>query len=245
MQSQGPLAAAGPAQHEWLIHFCGRPCGRKITPYVPDSISTLTPQQRLNNILWEQRILGFPSFGADRNQPMVCLSESPPKHMDWLLHSHQWPPWGVLFQRQWVYNKGGGPVWYARTKQHAGLTYEQRPWVVRFNTTGANRSDWVHEREWRIPVPLDNPALHLAPRNDVAAILVADRSWRPTPRIISKQTLIDRYTGAITHQGNPHAVTKVRQVLELLPPLWENTPRGYWDSTTHEFIFPVDDAGQR
>ena len=40
---------AGPAQSEYLIHFCGRAPGLKFTSPVPDWIRAITPAQRLDN----------------------------------------------------------------------------------------------------------------------------------------------------------------------------------------------------
>jgi hypothetical protein len=145
---------------------------------VPPYIQGLTAEQRLDSILWEQRIWGFPPFGRDVVQPMVCFSESPPNHLEWLLHGQGWPPWGVILLRQWVYTKGGGPVWYARPDEYNSLTPTQRAWAVRFEATAGQRSDWVQEREWRIPVPPADPALHLA-RGDVFAVLVGNPMWQP------------------------------------------------------------------
>jgi hypothetical protein len=71
----GPLNPAGPAQSEYLIHFCGRSPGLKFTNMVPDWIRAISPAQRLDNILWEQRIWGFPPFGA--TSPMVCFPKAP------------------------------------------------------------------------------------------------------------------------------------------------------------------------
>ena len=176
-----PLNPAGPAQSEFLIHFCGRPAGRHNTPSVPAHIRSLTPEQRLDNILWEQRIIGFPPFGYGVVQPMVCFSESPLNHLDWLLHSQHWPPWGVILRRQSLYAKGGGPVWYARPEEYSSLTPAQRAWAVRYEATATQRSDWVHEREWRIPVPPADPVLRLA-RGDVFAVLVGNPTWQPTIR---------------------------------------------------------------
>jgi hypothetical protein len=77
----GSLQQTGPAQYDWLIHFCGRPPGSKMNTYVPPEIAAQTPRQRLDNILWEQRLNGYRPFGAGSDQRMICLSESPPDHM--------------------------------------------------------------------------------------------------------------------------------------------------------------------
>jgi hypothetical protein len=172
----GRLGAAGPAQFDWLIHFCGRPPGTGSSPHVPPDIKGLTPPQRLCRLLWEQQIRGFRQFGTE--PAMVCFSESPLDHMKWLIKERLWPPWGVLLQRQVVYDLGGGPVWYVRTEQRAKLPEEIRGWAVRLDA-GPCRSDWLHEREWRIPLSPCSEAL-MIPDNPRPTILIGDPSWLPS-----------------------------------------------------------------
>jgi hypothetical protein len=69
-----PLQPTGPAQFDYLVHFCGRPASTTSTPSVPMNIRTQSPLERLANILWQQRLYGFPPFRAAYNQPMVCLN---------------------------------------------------------------------------------------------------------------------------------------------------------------------------
>lgn len=213
-----PLNPAGPAQSELLIHFCGRPPGRPHTTGLADWIRLLTPQQRLDNILWEQRIYGTIPVGAAHPHTMVSLSESPLDHLKWLLDSG-WPPWGVLLRRQHAYDSGGGPVWYTRTDQFHALTPQQRAWAARFDATPGNRSDWSHEREWRIPVPEQNPALPLR-RGDVAAVFVAEPGWQPVR--YGPGHWIDGYTGENARPGDPHAIEG--PPVAMLPPLWTGLP---------------------
>jgi hypothetical protein len=66
----------GPAQHDWLIHFCGRPPGSKMTPSVPAWIAQQAASERLNNILGSGTLYGFPPHGA--KQPGGYLLETPP-----------------------------------------------------------------------------------------------------------------------------------------------------------------------
>jgi hypothetical protein len=206
-----PLNPAGPAQSEYLIHFCGRPPGRPQTPWLSEEIRALSPEQRLERILWEQQILGFGTFGPESNRdwPVVCLSESPLSHLQWLLQAQNWPPWGVILWRQWVYAVGGGPVWYARSKQYERLAPDLLPWAVQFNTdmTVARRNDWVHEREWRIHAQSGNPpAVSLSPRG-VAAVLIGRPDWEPDRPFRQPAGLV-----------------------KALPPLWPAIQRFYWDS---------------
>jgi hypothetical protein len=202
----------GPAQHDWLIHFCGRPPDSKMTPSVPTWIAQQAASERLNNILGSGTLYGFPPHGAKQPgdylletpppgaiQPMLCLSESPPQHMDWLLNTRGWQPWGLFFHRQWVYNVGGGPVWYTRKEQHDALRADQLPWAVCLDAN-SHKSDWLHEREWRIPLPPENGALPL-PIGTLAGILIGDPGWKPTD------------------PGNP---------------LWQRIPRLWWEPRSRQ-----------
>lgn len=170
----GQLGLAGPAQFDWLTHFCGRPSGTGSSPDVPLHIRALTPQQRLYRLLWEQQLRGFRQFGTDFS--MICFSESPLAHMGWLIRDRGWAPWGILLERQVVYDLGGGPVWYVRREQLARLPEDVRGWAVRLEA-GPSRSDWLHEREWRIPLPL-NGTLRI-PDNPRPTILIGDPEWSP------------------------------------------------------------------
>jgi hypothetical protein len=171
----GRLGATGPAQFDWLTHFCGRPPGTGSSPDVPPHIRALTPQQRLYRILWEHQIRGYRQFGTE--PAMVCFSESPLNHMQWLIQERRWSPWGILLERQVVYDLGGGPVWYVRGEQLARLPKEIRGWAVRLDA-GPSRSDWLHEREWRIPLPPFSEALRI-PDSPRPTILLGDPSWSP------------------------------------------------------------------
>ena len=115
--SSVPLGPAGPAQSEWLIHFCSRPPGLAQSWSLDPAIAALIPEQRLHAILGQRRLRGFPPFGAQH--PMVCLTESPLPHLQWLITHRRFPPWGVVLNRQWVYDMGGGPTWYVRAEQYA------------------------------------------------------------------------------------------------------------------------------
>jgi hypothetical protein len=130
----------------------------------------MPPAHRLWTILQEQQLRGFPPFGS--SEPMICLSESPLFHLQWLMVYRGFPRWGLFLRRQWVYDVGGGPTWYVRSEQYEELTAEQRRWATRLDTTASTRSDWLHEREWRIPVSRENGSALLLPRMEVVAVLV-------------------------------------------------------------------------
>jgi len=229
-----PLEHAGPAQSEWLIHFCARPPGTGVSQFLSADVARQTPQQRLDNILWEQRLCGSVVFGA--TQPTICLSESPLDHFRWLLAARQFHRGGLLLSRQWVYDVGGGPVWYTRGDQYAALAYHQRSWAVRLDTTSAAKSDWLHEREWRIPVPQSNPALVLG-AGAVSAILIGDLTWQPTARFWKVPTgrFFNSQTGVETSSDDPDGVPEIQQV-PAQHPFWYSVPRLCWILATQSLV---------
>jgi hypothetical protein len=224
------LNPAGPAQTELLIHFCGRPPGLPATHALPSAFRQLTPAQRLDSILWQEQIWGFPPLGSAR--PVVSLSESPLDHLVWLLGDLGWPPWGLLLWRQKVYDAGGAPVWYARSDQYGHLTDEQRSWAVRFDASSFQRSDWLHEREWRIPVPPTAPAVRLS-SGLVFAALVGDHTWQPSARQVTRPS--GRYFDSLTGmEVDPASTVNAYPLYETVmdqPPLWGSILHLYWDSS--------------
>lgn len=225
VQPGGLLNPAGPAQNELLIHFCGRPGAP--SPGLPDEFRFLVPADRLSSILWQQCLWGFPPFGA--SSPMVSMSESPLDHLQWLLSVRGLSPWGMLLYGQQVYEAGGGPVWYARSAQYAGLNDDQRRWAVRLDADPLSRSDWLHEREWRVPVPDSSPHWPLTPAV-VYGVLVGDPSWAPMPRATQQFTgrWIDPLTGGQVDASSPNAYPQTVTVLNL-PTLWSGLRRWYWN----------------
>lgn len=185
----------------------------------------MSPRERLENILWEEVLRGSIPFGATNR--MLCLSESPPDHLRWLLGERRFPAWALLFDRDWVYNLEGGPVWYARPQQYSSLDADQRDWAVPLD---ADRSDWLHEREWRIRVPQDAPGLQVQP-GDVRAIIVADPDWAPW-RLVPVRTgwLLDA-DGLPGIEGVDYEVREEWR----LPRLWSSSPRYLWDNASRHF----------
>lgn len=213
----------GPAQSNWLCHFCGRTPGAQASDTLDPAVLAMTPQERLASILWDGALRGSVPFGAVN--PMVCLSESPPDHLTWLLRTREFPGWGLLVTRAWCYGQGGSPVWYARQDRfdemqeawHAG-----RNWAVRLNP---GSSDWQHEREWRMPTSAPDFVVRLQP-DDIKAILVEDHSWQPWRDSEEWTGNYLTHTGEIAEPGEagePEMVTT-----QTLPPLWTTAPKILW-----------------
>jgi hypothetical protein len=183
----------------------------------------MAPPERLDSILTEMRIYGHPTYWS--STPTVCLSESDSRGVASLL-KHGWAPWGIVLARQWVWDQGGGPVWYVRNdryqKVQAALDEDARTWLVR---TEPDTSDWMHEREWRIPTSPDADYVDLSLDDGPVAVLVADRDWGPQ----HVHTMdISPYTGDIA------------QVLQV--PAEHRLPRWFWNGSEIEVLEPVPDG---
>lgn len=167
------LQMPGPAQAGIVVHFCGRPLGTSQHAGLDPAIASMHPADRLANILWEENIRGSVAFGMAR--PSISFSEASFAHLAWLITHRGFPSWGIVLSRQGLYDRGGGPVWYARPEEYekaAGTPAAD--WAVRFETTPGRRSDWMHEQEWRLHVetlPVREAGLF--------AVLVGNPEWAP------------------------------------------------------------------
>jgi hypothetical protein len=157
-----------------LTHFCGR--GRMTGRDVPPDISRLTPCERLESILWEGQLRAFVTYSG--GDPAVCFTEATVAGLKFLLRHRGYQPWGLLIERQTVFDAGGGPVWHARQEQCrmlSELDSRIRSWVVRFDSG----SDWLEEREWRIvrDARADSPPVIRLNELRLLALLVGDEKW--------------------------------------------------------------------
>lgn len=128
-----------------------------------------------------------------------------------------------MFSRQSVYDAGGAPVWYARPAEVEALRAlstnggpDMRAWTVRLDPG----SDWLEEREWRVPRPhsispspgIDLSELHLV------GLLVGDQSWTGA-----------RYTTAANAMGQ-------QQTAWFYPPIPHGVPRWWWNATASTLV---------
>ena len=61
---------------------------------------------------------------------------------------------GLAFNKCYVFDNGGRPVFYEQTEKAKNILPEEEHWrIVNTNLpiSGPNIIDWTHEREWRIP----------------------------------------------------------------------------------------------
>jgi hypothetical protein len=169
-----------PGQADTLVHLCGR--ARQSEGHAAETV--------LSRILDEGRIRASCPYGA--RWPFVSFTEGGPDGVQALLAAGLYQPWGLVVTRDWAYQRGGGPAWYARTEVYrdirAKLSDRESVWLVR---TEPGTSDWLHEREWRVPCEPDFPYLDLHYRGPVA-LVVASEEWEPSPKLMWE---VDRLSG--------------------------------------------------
>ena len=153
-----------------LIHFTGRTGSRYS---LPEDIRNLDAPTRLERILHQGRIRAVATFGTG-GRPIVAFTESSQASVLRLMSEGRYTPWGIGFSKQFIFERGGGPVFYVRGDEWdaatAALPDPMRARAVRFwpgatweigdpllfdaqqlPTTLATESQWLHEREWRVP----------------------------------------------------------------------------------------------
>src|SRR5258708_1820029 len=162
-----------------LTHFCDRT--RPQAAGIPAEITSMAAPQRLASILWESRLRAFVTYSG--GDPAICLTEVTLNGLNFLIRERHYQRWGLVFDRQSVYDAGGGPVWYARPDEYYSvrqISDRVRSWLVRLEP---GSSDWLEEQEWRILVSAaaaPEPALPLQALR-LVALLVGDQNWSPTP----------------------------------------------------------------
>jgi hypothetical protein len=116
--------------------------------------------ERLINILESNTIYASPMPFLPGNREAVCFTEC---IWDALIdHAERYSPYGVVFSKRLVFEKGGGPALYIRgdiqklTQQN--IPKDIVPFLAPFDPDGVMnppiKLDWLHEREWRLPTSL-------------------------------------------------------------------------------------------
>jgi len=117
---------------------------------------------RLVSILKNKKIRAsqMPWTGAKA----VCLTECPWSSL--ISHTKQYSPYGIGFNKPFVYSRHGGPVFYIRPdhfkrqKEKGAFDEQVWPFVTPFSPSYRPLSlkksfpstvDYSHEREWRVP----------------------------------------------------------------------------------------------
>jgi hypothetical protein len=175
---------------DYLIHFTGR-TGNRLA--VPDDILGLDPARRLARILYEFRIRAHLTFGTG-GRAIVAFTESSQAAVRRLIAESRYTPWGIGFSKQFIFDQDGAPVMYVRgddwddatelpdplrariVRLWPGAAWEEGDPLLfdgarQLPDALANPSEWLHEREWRVPhdVTFD--------WGDVAFLIVPSEDW--------------------------------------------------------------------
>jgi len=106
----------------------------------------------------------------------VCFTEAPLPYISGGLANKtgysRYAPFGVMFDKKWVYRKGGRPVIYQADSEYDLLPAILRWRHVRYEPTSEPQIDFTWEREWRI----NCHELQFTP-NDMV-ILLPNIEWR-------------------------------------------------------------------
>ena len=147
---------------DYLAHFT--------TNRAPISKSAENPTAHVkNNSAFERlvSILNSKSILASRlpwnNREAVCLTECPWGSL--LDHAKRYSPFGIGFNKAFIFATGGGPAYYVRADHYQEQNWDEkihtfvtpfwppyRPRKLRENGVLGNKDiDYSHEREWRVP----------------------------------------------------------------------------------------------
>jgi len=108
---------------------------------------------RLRAIIGERRVIGGNRMirGGYR---CVCFTEAPLAALADAFVSRvpftRYSQFGLIFEKSWVYDRGGRPVIYQPDSDFSILPEELRWRHVRFEPTAEQVIDFTWEREWRI-----------------------------------------------------------------------------------------------
>lgn len=145
----------------FLAHFTSNkfPKGHKDADNPTNAYKYFNAEKRLINILKEKRIFAsqMPWIGKHN---AVCFTECPWTSL--VTHTKQYSSYGVGFTKDFIFNNGGGPVYYVRADVFNSQKWDENviPYVTPFWPSYATKGikplgetcfcDYTHEREWRI-----------------------------------------------------------------------------------------------
>jgi len=176
-----------PDLSDYVIHFTGRV--GSVNDAVEPNIGFMSARGRLfTGILKSGMIRAYPVFyGID---PVVCFTECTRAGVQTLIKERRYAPFGVAFTKDFVFSRGGGPAFYVRADEWAGvreLAPELRARCTKFwpgvdpEQPGESipaeldlESEWTHEREWRVLGKLWPLAFRFS--DEVAFLIVSDWS---------------------------------------------------------------------
>lgn len=153
---------------EYLSHFTkdGDFCNGEQVADIAD-FRKMTARERLCSIL-EMKTLKTSVMPWTQTHG-ICFTECPWSSL--LVHTKQYSSYGIGFTKEFIYRKGGSPVFYVRFKMLNAIRNNisdnrtknellkfLTPYSPEFDTDYAKkkykRVDYTHEREWRMSVNL-------------------------------------------------------------------------------------------
>lgn len=174
-----------------LLHMTGR--RGTLSPRVPETIAALPAWDRLASILLLGGIYYSTPFGTP--WPVACFTQTTRRALYGLPYLH----FGLAFHKQTIWDAGGGPVHYVRGDQwtaweNSDLPAPMKSMGVRlwpgwqgpppvgvgpyYVDLQRPQSEWLHEREWRLPL-VDFANWGWAfPREAVAFLICAGENGR-------------------------------------------------------------------
>lgn len=116
---------------------------------------------RLMSILEGRKIYDSPMPFVPTQARAVCFTECIWEGLAGL--SDQYSSYGIVFSKRMIFDLGGGPALYVRGDAMVSVGNEipvlVHPFIVPFDPDAKMRPgvplDWLHEREWRLPKPLE------------------------------------------------------------------------------------------
>lgn len=119
-----------------------------------------SPRDKLENILRARRIFATAMPHLPRTPRAVCFTEC-----IWAAlveMSDRYSPYGLVFSKRVIFERGGGPALYVRgdaiQQLGNGIPQIVEPFIQPFDPEGVlvpgTPLDWIHEREWRLPQDL-------------------------------------------------------------------------------------------
>lgn len=164
----------------YLAHFTSseRPKGHKDAKNPTNIYIDKSALDRLLSILTSKKIIAsqLPWVG---DYKAVCFTECPWSGL--LGHTKQYSCYGLGFKKEFVFSKGGSPVFYVRADMFDEQHWEDKfvPFLTPFWPKYAPKNkdfnsgkplDYSHEREWRTPNDLEFEY------SDVAFVVLPDYS---------------------------------------------------------------------
>lgn len=185
----------------------------------------MTDWDRLQAIVVGTRLLGHEMPGAKASA--VCFTEATSRGCSWLINEGRYTSCGVAFTKRFLFSAGGGPVLQVRGDEWAAVSSwpeglrarvvrlwpgaspgagETLPWWL------AGRSEWIFEREWRVPTSTGPLLFDL---DDIAFLVLPSvehlRSWvaSEADRTLAGRLAAMRYV--VIGEGGIEASNGVRQ----------------------------------